>query len=451
MGPISPVRRRRMLGGALLPVGGVLAVACGRAGQSETPDAAERPASAPPADLRVWFHYGGKTGEATQALIDRYNGTRGAQDRIKVGIEVVSSNPAEYRAKMTSAQLAGSSPDVYHFGLAVSELAQNNFLAELPPDETAYVKGNFTPGAAERMTYKGKVWGYPTENSAAAVIYRKTYFKELGLQPPTSPQQVRDLARRLNRVEGDQASRLGFVFNWQNAVPFYFAEIIARFGGQMVTFEGGRPTKISVTTPAAVDAVTWHLSMVEDGTTLVGRQLGVGDAWVNGVAAMGEGEPWLPLNTIRARGFQEIYDDIGVVRLPTASGVAPVAFVNGWTLAGSKDSKQSDARWRFLRWMMRKPEMPFSRLVVEQVGALPAPTGYPTEIPNWSPDLVQGYVKDTLPITKAHPLLNVLGKGEIDALCATTFQNIMQKKQAPLEGLKALEPQLNDILKKYNP
>jgi ABC-type glycerol-3-phosphate transport system substrate-binding protein len=166
---------------------------------------------------------------------------------------------------------------------------------------------------------------------------------------------------------------------------------------------------------------------------------------------MGEGEPWLPLNTIRARGFGEIYDDIGVVRLPPAAGVAPVAYVNGWTLAGSKDSRQSDARWRFLRWMMRKPEMPFSRLVVEQVGALPAPTGYPTEIPNWSPDLVQGYVKDTLPITKAHPLLQVLGKGEIDGLCATTIQNIVQKKQAPLEALRSIEPQLNDILKKWNP
>jgi hypothetical protein len=84
------------------------------------------------------------------------------------------------------------------------------------------------------------------------------------------------------------------------------------------------------------------------------------------------------------------------------------------------------------------------------VGAIPAPTGYPTDIPNWTADLVQGYVKDTLPITQAHPLLAVLGKGEIDTLCATTFQDIMQKKQAPLEALKALEPQLNDILKKYN-
>ena len=73
--------------------------------------------------------------------------------------------------------------------------------------------------------------------------------------------------------------------------------------------------------------------------------------------------------------------------------------------------------------------------------------GFLAELP---PDET-AYVKDTLPITKAHPLLNVLGKGEIDALCATTFQNIVQKKQAPLGGLKALEPQLNDILKKYNP
>jgi hypothetical protein len=100
--------------------------------------------------------------------------------------------------------------------------------------------------------------------------------------------------------------------------------------------------------------------------------------------------------------------------------------------------------------MMRKPEMPFSRLVVEQVGAPPAPAGYPAEIPNGSSDLVQGYVEDTLPITKAHPLLRVLGKGEVDALCATTFQAIMQKMQAPREGPRALEPPLNDVLKKYN-
>jgi ABC-type glycerol-3-phosphate transport system substrate-binding protein len=329
-------------------------------------------------------------------------------------------------------------------------MAHNDIIAELPPEEATYVRQNYTPGALQRVVYRGKVWSHPTQNSAAALIYRKTYLNELGLQPPTTAQQVRDLAKRLTRQDGDQATRLGFVFNYDNPVPFFFAEVIARFGGRMVTFEGDKPVRINVTTPQAIDAVQWHLAMVEDGSTVVGRSLSVGNAWVNGVAAMGEAEPSLLLNTVRNGGRPDIYEDTGLVRLPPATGVPPVAYVNGWALSGSKDSKQSDARWRFVHWMMRKPDMPFSRFVVEQVGSIPSPTDYPTPIPGWTPDLVQGYVKDTTPIAQGHPLLLVLGKGEIDALCATTIQSIVQKKQAPLEALKALEPQLNDILKKYN-
>jgi multiple sugar transport system substrate-binding protein len=232
--------RRRLIGAALPAVPAVTGAlaACGQASGGSTDGAQGRPANAPPAELRLWLHWGGKTGEQAQAVIDRYNTTRGAEDRIKTVIEVVSSVPDEYRAKMTAARLGGAAPDVYHHGLAVSELAQAQIIAELPAEEATYVKANYTPGALQRVVYRGKVWSHPTQNSAAAVVYRKTYLRELGLQPPATAQQLRDLAKRLNRTEGDQASRLGFVFNFANPVPFFFAEVIARFGGKMVTFEG---------------------------------------------------------------------------------------------------------------------------------------------------------------------------------------------------------------------
>jgi ABC-type glycerol-3-phosphate transport system substrate-binding protein len=442
--------RRGLLGAAVPTVATVLA-ACGPAGGDGPGSAQGRPANAPPVELRLWLHWGGRVGELAQGVIDQYNTTRGAQDRIKTEIEVVSSVPDEYRAKMTAARLGGAAPDVYHHGLAVSELAHGQIIAELPAEEATYVKANYTPGALQRVVYRGKVWSHPTQNSAAAVVYRKSYLRELGLQPPTTAQQLRDLAKRLNRTEGDQATRLGFVFNFDNPVPFFFAETIARFGGKMVTFEGDKPVKINVSTPQAIEAVRWYVSMVEDGSTLVGRQLSVGNAWVNGVAAMGEAEPNLLLNTVRNGGRQDIFEDAGMVRLPPSAGVNPVAYVNGWALSASKDSKQSDARWRFIRWMMRKPEMPFSRFIVEQAGSIPAPTEYPTPIPGWTPDMIQGYVRDTTAVAQGHPLLQVLGKGEMDGLCATAIQGIVQKRQAPLEALRALEPQLNDVLKKWNP
>lgn len=215
----------------------------------------------------------------------------------------------------------------------------------------------------------------------------------------------------------------------------------------MVTFDGDRPAKISVTTPEAIDALAWYRSMVDDGSTAVG-QMTQFEAWQNGLASGGEGELWLPLQVVKGSGKVDIFEDMGVVQLPAKVGVKPVAFVNGWTLIGSKDSKQSDARWRFLAWMMHKPDMPFSKFIVEEDGSLPAPTDYPTNIPGWSPDMIEGYLKETLPITQVHPLLLVLGKGDIDKLCATATQSIMLKKQTPTEALKETEPQLDAILKK---
>jgi multiple sugar transport system substrate-binding protein len=400
-------------------------------------------------ELKIWFHWGGKTGEAAQKVIDSYNSGQGQQDKIHVTVETVSSNPEEYRAKMTAARIAGTAPDVFHTGLAVSELVKNGIPAELPAQEASYVKQNYVPGAVQRMTYQGKVWGYPTENNSGAFLYRKSFYDQAGVKPPKSTDDIRQNAKTLTKADGGKTSRYGYVFWWDNAVPFFFAEAIARFGGQLVMFDGDTPTKINVTTPEAIDALSWYRSMVDDGSTAVG-QMTQFDAWQNGLASSGEGEPWLPLQVVKGAGKTDIFDDMGVVQLPAKSGVKPLSYVNGWTLIGNKDSKNSDARWQFLGSLMHKPDMPFSKFIVEVDGSLPAPTDYPTNIPGWSPEMIDGYLKQTLPITQVHPLLLVLGKGDIDKLCATAVQSIMLKKQTPADALKEIAPQLDAVLKKNN-
>jgi ABC-type glycerol-3-phosphate transport system substrate-binding protein len=479
------ITRRGLLGGSLLfASSGLILAACGTAPASPTAapvpspptptsapaavptatpaqaaTAAPTPTTAPAAqsttqqagatELKIWFHWGGPTGQAAQQVIDKYNSTQGQQDKTHVTVETVSSNPNEYRAKMTASRLAGTSPDIYHAGLAVSELVNNKLIVDLPTDEANYVKTNYVPGAVQRMTYKGKVWGYPTENNSGAFLYRKSFYQEAGAQPPKTTDDVRQNAKKLTKQDGGKTSRYGYVFWWDNAVPFFFAEVIARFGGQMVSFDGDTPTHVNVTTPEAIEALSWYRGMVDDGSTAVG-QMSQFDAWQNNLAASGEGEPWLPLQVVKGSGKNDIYQDMGVVQLPAKQGVKPVSFVNGWTLAGSVDSKNADARWRFLGWMMHKPDMPFSRFIVEIDGSLPAPTDYPTNIPGWSQDLIDGYLKQTLPITQVHPLLLVLGKGDIDKLCATAVQSIMLKKQTPSDALKEIAPQLDAILKKNN-
>ena len=397
-------------------------------------------------ELKVWFHWSAATGDRAQELINKYNTTKGVEDKIHMTIETVPG--AEYRQKMTAVRLAGTAPDVYHTSLPIKELIKNEVVAELPTEEAGYVRQNYVKGSVDRMTYEGKVWGYPTEHQAPGFIYRKSYFQEAGVQPPKTTQEALEAARKATKTEGGKKTRYGFT-QWYDNYPAtsHLPALIARFGGQMFYFEGDKPVRIDVASPQAIEAVGWWRAMVEAGATQVGEMPFV-DAWQNGLAASGEIEPWFPLINLRDAGKPDIFNDVGVTIAPPKDGVQPIVFAGGWELVGDRSSKQPDLRWKFMRWMMHKPEMPFSRFIVETVGSLPAPIDYPAEIPGWTKEMLQGYAKDTTAIAQAHPAVKVTGGGEIDAVLRTAIQAVMLQQQTVEQALKDADPKVNDILKR---
>src|SRR5262245_49976864 len=136
------VSRRVVVRGAFWSVpGALLLAACSQAPSTAAPATAAPAqqtggavATAQPAagraaaPLRVWFHWGGKMGDGIQKLVESYNQTQGGQDKASATIETVSSNPDEYRPKMTAARAAGTAPDVYNMGFAIREVVK----AEVP-------------------------------------------------------------------------------------------------------------------------------------------------------------------------------------------------------------------------------------------------------------------------------------------------------------------------------
>jgi ABC-type glycerol-3-phosphate transport system substrate-binding protein len=215
----------------------------------------------------------------------------------------------------------------------------------------------------------------------------------------------------------------------------------------MFTFDGDKAVKIDLVSPQAIEAVSWWRGFVDDGVTQVG-EMPFTDAWQNGLAAMGEIEVWFSLINLRDAGKKDIYDDIGVVAVPPKQGVNPTVFAGGWHLVSDRKTKQSDARWQFMSWMMHKPAMPFSRFIVERIGALPAPIDYPAEVPGWSADLLSGYAKETTAIAGMVPWVKVLGSGEIEKVVSTAIQSVMLKKQTPEEAMKEINPRVNEILQR---
>lgn len=450
--------RRRALQWAGMAVMGGLISACAPGSEAtktpvqsgEPPVEATKPAAvtaAPPelVKLRAWFHWGGALGETAEALVKRYNESQGAEDGIHVDIETV--NWSEFRQKVTASRMAGTSPDIYHTSIATCELALNDIAIPLSDSEQEYVRSNYAPAAVERLIFQGKVWGYPTEFQTPALAYRRSFLEKAGISElPATTEELRDLAKELTHEEGG-LKYYGYTVWYDNFIAYSnMNDLIWRHGGEMWEFEGDIPRKVKVNTPEAIAGLKWWRDMIDDGSTQVG-DMAFGDAWANGLAIMGEVQPFTPIS-LRDGGQQEVFEDLGITYLRPSQGVDPIVEAHGWSLVMDKQTKLPEKTTKFMQWLMHKPDMPLVRFIVEEVGSLPSATEYPLPIPGWSDAMVQGYVQESVPISRAEPGLKVLGVGEISAALLEMFEAVALKQKEVEPALQELQPILDEILER---
>jgi multiple sugar transport system substrate-binding protein len=402
--------------------------------------------------IRLWVHWGGQTLAALQKqVLDPYNSGQGAQDKIQVVVE--QKDDSKWVEEMTAAKLGGDPPDIYHSWISSKVLSKNQFTDPLPADEGQYVKTSYYPGAVERLTIGGKIWGYPTEFQPLGYIYRKSYYQEAGITaPPTTVEEELDIAQKLNRQQAGQSlglnDRIGFVI-FNSRLPQNLAGFIARFGGQMYTLDGDHPTKIDVASAQAIDAVSFWKKMIDAGVT-EGKN-STSKVWQQGQAATGEIEVWFPLLSIKAAGKADVFNDLGATAVPPHQGVKPTCYFYGYGLLPANGSKHPDERLQVLKAMMHKPAMPWSHFIVETVGSPPAPLDYPVPIPGWTSDLSTGYAQEAVKIAQANPEEKVLGLDEISQAYTTALQDMLANKVSVQSGLSQLNGQLNQILQRTDP
>lgn len=441
--------RRQML--QLMGVGGVATAlaACAPVAPVAPATSGGSEATAPEAaatDIAIWIHWGGVTGEYAKQLIDGYNSGQGVEDKINVVIEHVP-NSNEVRQKLTASRQAGTPGDVYHTSIPILELVTNEIIAELPDDDQAYVRDNYIKAAVDRMTFEGKIWGFPTEHQAPAFMYRRSLLEKFGVEAPTTAEEAREIARAVTHEEGG-IKYYGFT-QWYDgfAVNYHLPGIVWRHGGELWEMDGDVPVRMNCDAEETIAAVNWWRGFVEDGTTQVG-EMPFTDAWQNGFAIMGEMEPWFPFLQLRDAGAMEIFDDLGIVPLPPAQGIGAVSPAIGFELVHDRMSEHPAECIKFMQWMMHKPDMPMSRFIVETVGSLPAPLDYPSPITGWSEAMQEGYAIQTAPITRADPILKSLGIGEIVQAVREVMEGIMLQQTSVEEGLMDLQARTDAILER---
>lgn len=120
-------------------------------------------------------------------IIDRYNETYKGQYHCNV----ITTNLEEYDTKLNALIAAEQTPDVFicNPGPNLTQYVDagvSQDLTDILQNQNKDWYDTFTEGIFERITYDGKIMAVPTNFAAACVFYNTDIFKEAGVEPPTT-------------------------------------------------------------------------------------------------------------------------------------------------------------------------------------------------------------------------------------------------------------------------
>ncbi len=245
----------------------LLAAISACAAPAVAPSGAAEPAAgeeAAPAAGEVNFefwHIQTSTPEILQNSVDRF-----MADNPGVNVEVVPLQNDPYKTKIKVAVGAGNPPCVFPTwgGGPLYEYVQAGHVVDLTDfmQQDSYVD-RFVPASLSNVTFDGKIWGVPVENSAIAVVwYNKTIFEELGLEPPTTWDELLAIVDTLN--ENDIAPfAMANKTKWPSSM--FFMYLVDRLAGPEVFANAATRSGGTFEDPAFVEAGQMIQDLVNRG------------------------------------------------------------------------------------------------------------------------------------------------------------------------------------------
>ena len=198
-------------------------------GAAEPAAAGEEAAAGEQIKFEFW-HIQTSTPEILQASVDRF-----MADNPNVTVEVVPLQNDPYKTKIKVALGAGNPPCIFPTwgGGPLYEYIQAGQIVDLSDymQQDNYVD-RFVPASLSNVTFDGKIWGVPVENSAIAVIwYNKVIFEENGLTPPATWNELLAIVDTLNE-KGIAPFAMANKTKWPSSM--FYMYLVDRLGGPEV-------------------------------------------------------------------------------------------------------------------------------------------------------------------------------------------------------------------------
>jgi sn-glycerol 3-phosphate transport system substrate-binding protein len=327
---------------ALRALAGSLAAALASAGPSGcAPRAADGRVTA-----SLWFAYGGKNREVLLALVEQFHAEQGRY-RIHATYQ---GDYFEALAKLRTAIAARAAPTLTHvIGEVLPYLAEAGVLEPLD-GFAAGADFDLVPELAQARGFvdgdRRPLYGLPFNRSTPIAYYNKAVFKELGLTPPTTWDELRAVAQRAT-VRTASGTRWGFEcpVDW-----WFWLSLVGQAGGAVIEPDGTP----SLGGEAGVRALELWQTMVHEDRTMrppPGRDY---NAWQVGNTDFLSGSAAMIWTSTAFLRYLEDSARFEVGAAPLPAGVRRSVPTGGtfFVLPKGPPRAEQEAAFAFLRWMM---------------------------------------------------------------------------------------------------
>lgn len=217
------------------PAAGEAAAAPAASGEGETID--------------IW-HIQTTTPQEIQDAADRF---MAANPGVTVKVEALQNDP--FKTKLAVALGAGNPPCIFPTwgGGPLYQYATAGQVVDLTPYmEADNYKDRFVPASLSNVTFDGKIYGVPAENSSVALVwYNKAIFEKLGL---TTPKTWDELLKVIDTLKQNDIIpfALANLTKWTSSM--YYMYLVDRLGGPEVFASAANRTGGSFEDPVFVQA-----------------------------------------------------------------------------------------------------------------------------------------------------------------------------------------------------
>lgn len=412
------------LGIVTMLVLGLMLTGCSKSEKADTKAGSDKAVT-----ITFWHTFNPQEQPTIQEIVKEF---QEKNPNIKIDMQAVPF--ADAQNKFITAAQGGNAPDVIRADVGwTPQFAALGLLASIDDLLKPEDKADYMEGAMAYNIFKGKTYGIPQTSDALGLLYNKKLFKEAGIEPPKTMDELLTAAQKLtNKEKGQYGIRI------PNGDGYFVQPFIWAFGGGLIDND----RNILINNSRSVSGLQFALDL-KDKYGVAPKDIDFANEYQNilegfktGRYAMIINGPWATADILSGSEFKDT-ENFGILPIPTGPDGKTGSPIGGHNYLISANSKNREAAYKFIEFLNSKESQ--AKLTARNNTIPTHKSAY--DLPDVKNNRYVSDFRFVLEKATSRPVIPEIGQ---------IYTDFQPNYQAASSGKKTAQQALNDIAAAWN-